>query len=334
MRTILYISLLVRIAAAQLATVIEIETENDLFYNYDTPELSKFATSPAIAVAFGATPGGAPRNFWQGVYIADIVAVNGRPARGVMARRGTRLSLTPSPNSGQAISDVTRSFIDDGVWEIQQADGTQVGTFTTHGFIGGPPALGAPTAATGTNLAVTGGTGAFLGARGQVSGAPVRVPAAPRPGPSITEDPANRRTNGGGRSRFLLQLIPNSRPEIVSTANGLAIVHASDGRLVTTSNPASRGEALVMYARFLGPTLPAIDPGQPFPATPAALVASPVEITVDATRAPVLYAGGYSGSNDLYQVNFIVPEGVAAGTATLQLSSAWISGSPAQIAVK
>jgi uncharacterized protein (TIGR03437 family) len=48
----------------------------------------------------------------------------------------------------------------------------------------------------------------------------------------------------------------------------------------------------------------------------------------------VLYAGGYPGAVDGYQVNFRVPDGIATGLASLQLTSAWIAGSEVKIAIQ
>lgn len=123
------LALLAGIAAAQPAHVLDIEIENGIVYIYDTTELAKYATAPGLVAPWSVSSAGPARNFWSLVYIADIVSVNGRPARGVMVRRGTRIGLTPNQAAGQAIADTTRGFIDDGVWEIQTADGTAVGTF-------------------------------------------------------------------------------------------------------------------------------------------------------------------------------------------------------------
>jgi uncharacterized protein (TIGR03437 family) len=323
------------IAPAQPVSILDVEVDNGVFYTYDTADFSKFATVGDGVPVWAPSPGGSARNFLNGVYVADIVTVNGKPARGVMVRRGTSIQLRPSPVPGQAVSDVSRSFIDDGVWEFQQADGTPIGTVTTHGFIGGPAPPGAPAAASGTNVAVTGGTGAYLGARGQLVGAPVTGTAGLRPlMASITEDPANRRANGGNRSRFLLHLIPLSPPELLDTVGAAAIVHASDGLAVTAANPASRGETLMLYARGLGPANTGADPGQPFPRSPTPLVNSPVDVTINTVRAEVQAAAGYPGSTDVYQVKFVVPDGIPAGTARLQLNVAWMGANPAEIAVK
>ena len=326
-------ALLAGIASAQPAHVLDIEIDKGVFYVYDTIEFAKYATTPGVVAPWSVSAGGPARNFWSGVYIADIVSVNGRPARGVMVRRGTRIGLTTNLAAGQAIADTTRGFIDDGVWEIQTADGTAVGTFTTHGFIGGAPPPGAPPEASGTNLAVTGGTGAFYGARGQLVGAPLTGNAGPRVQASVTEDPANRRTNGG-RSRFLVQLLPAARPEIIGTHAGPAIVHAGDGRPVTATNPAGRGEALTLYARGLGPTSPSVALGQLFGTASRHVAIGPVEVLINGASAEVTYAGGYPGAADAYQVNFVVPDGLTPGTAKLHLSSAYVSSSPAEIPVR
>jgi len=315
-------ALVVGVATTASAQILDIEINNGVFYVYDTTDLSTFATSPAVVPPWSGGP--SPRNFFSGVFIADIVSVNGQPARGVMVRRGTRVGLTTNQVPGQAIADTIRGFIDDGVWEIQTADGTAVGTFTTHGFIGGPPPPGAPTAATGTNLAVTGGTGAFFGVGGQLTAAPVTGSPGTRVQASLTEDPANRRINGGNRSRFLVQLLPAFRPEIVVLPRGRAVFHAADGRPVTTGHRATVGEELTMYARSLGPQLPsAADAG-------GQIAIGPLQVVIDGLAADVVSAAVDSQRPDAYRINFVVPDGVTSPMSTLSVSSAWVSSTPVQ----
>jgi uncharacterized protein (TIGR03437 family) len=147
------------------------------------------------------------------------------------------------------------------------------------------------------------------------------------------EDPANRRINGGGKTQFVLQLIPEQRPQIAVTANGPAIVHASTNQLVTAANPAHAGETLVLFATGLGPAK-GVELGQPFPASPTAPVIAPIDTTVNGGAADVIYAGGYPGAVDGYQVNFTLPSGLAAGMATLQLSAAWIPGDAVKLPIQ
>jgi uncharacterized protein (TIGR03437 family) len=55
---------------------------------------------------------------------------------------------------------------------------------------------------------------------------------------------------------------------------------------------------------------------------------------VSGAAATVLYAGGYPGTTNAYQVNFRVPDGVQPGMANIQLSVAWIPGLQVKIAVR
>src|SRR5262249_44433410 len=149
------------------------------------------------------------------------------------------------------------------------------------GFGAAPP--GAPLGSIGNNKAITGGTGAFLGVRGQVGlgqSAAIRIA-------SVTEDPANRRLNGGGTSRHLIQAFPMSRPEIVGTATGPAIFHA-DFSQVTEAKPAKSGEVLMVRATGLGPTRPGVESGSPFPSEALQQVNSPVALSVNGQQAEVI----------------------------------------------
>ena len=150
----------------------------------------------------------------------------------------------------------------------------------------------------------------------------------------MSEDPANRRIHGGGARRFVLHLIPLSRPEVVSTPNGPAVVHANDFSLVTAARPARAGEVLTLFATALGPTRPGVDPGKPFPATPLQVVNSPVEVIVNGIPAEVLYAGGYPGAVDAYQVNFRLPGGIRPGAASIQVTAAFVAGPEVGIAIQ
>ena len=150
----------------------------------------------------------------------------------------------------------------------------------------------------------------------------------------MMEDPANRRVNGGGKMSFFFQLLPEERPQVSAMATGPAIVHSSDWQPVSATNPAHAGETLTLFATGLGPVRAAINPGQPFPASPLAVVNSPVAVKVNGIDANVLYAGGYPGAVDGFQVNFTLPSGLAPGTASVQLAAAWIPGDAVMLPVR
>jgi hypothetical protein len=303
-------------------TNLVINLQNAVEYQADISDSSQFATKPNV------TPSVQPKNFFAVTIIADIVSVNGQPAKGMYVARSRALVASPAPGAGGAIADVSRAALREHVFEILQADGTSVGTIMSLGFTGGSGPPGEPSTDK-ANLAIVGGTGAFLGARGVIGATGGAGRAA-----SMAEDPANRRINGGTSITFNIHLIPMSVPQIASTAAGPAVVHSSDFTLVSASHPAAAGEILSLIATGLGPTVPEVDPGQSFPAEPLALVNSPVMVTVNAKPADVLTATGYPGSVDGYQVNFRLPNDAAKGVAAIQVSAAWIAGAPVNIAIQ
>ena len=309
------------------ATILDIELANFVTYFADVSDSSRLATDP------NRTTVTQPRNFSRVIGIADIVSVNGKPAKGVMTEQRTQFNLRVNPTPGQAMADLERNNRLERYYEILKPDGSQIGSIMAVGNGGGDPPPGAPLVTSDANIVITGGTGAFLGARGQESS----PDNAGLPGPrnaSMTEDPANRRMHGGGRRHFILHVIPMSRPEVVTTPTGPVVVHANDFSLVTAARPARPGEILSLIATGLGPTRPGVDPGKPFPASPLSLVNSPVDVTVTGQPAEVQYAGGYPGTTDTYQVNFRVPSGITPGPASLQVSAAWIAGPEVRIPVQ
>ena len=309
------------------AVILDMRIENRVVYWGDTPDVSKLATNPS------STTPVATRTFATFMSIADIVSINGRAVKGTWTIRAMQLNLTPNPTPGQAMADTTRQNQVDAVFEILQPNGTPIGTLFLLGVSSGSPPPGAPLIANNTNFAVVGGTGAFLGVRGQqelVEVIQVEHQA------SQSEDPSMRRITGAGAGirRIVIHLIPMFRPEIASTSNGTAVVHSVDFSPVTLAKPAHPGEMLSLFASGLGPTRPGIDPGQSFPASPLQTVNSPVEVNVNGSPADVLYAGGYPGAIDGYQVNFRVPDGTPPGMASLQLTAGFIPGTSVKIPVQ
>jgi hypothetical protein len=324
------------------SAILQIEFENNVQYNQDVSDISKLATDPGVTTAAAA------KNFMSNVVIADIVAVNGQPARGVFVRERRMISLNPSAGPGQAIADVTRTYSGfQTAFEILQADGTPVGSIFLSGFGGGsPPPPGAPLTQNASNLAIVGGTGAFLGARGEGGEAPVGTGSGARQA-SMSEDPSNCRGNGGGKMRWVLDLIPMEAPQILNSDDvripevglplaGPAVFH-SDFSQATSSKPAHAGEILIILATGMGPTRPGVDPGQPFPtwpANPLQQINSPVKVTVNGQSADVINAIGWPGLVRKYRVDFRVPNGTPSGMMAVQLSSAWIQGPAVNIPIQ
>ena len=181
---------------------VRVDVNNYVLYNYDTFDTSQFGTNPSSTHAMMKT-------YNYHISIGDIIAVGGKPAKGTLLCTHTMFVLSPTATVGsmKAIADTARSMVDDCSLEILDDDGTAVGTVFIHGLFGGAPPPGAPMALARSNLIVAGGTGAFLGARGQAG---QTGPWTPRVA-SVTEDPAQRRVNGGGMESIVLQIFPMFR---------------------------------------------------------------------------------------------------------------------------
>ncbi|HET8547019.1 MAG TPA: hypothetical protein VFL57_03405 [Bryobacteraceae bacterium] len=282
---------------AETPVVLEVDVENQVQYRSDIAEPARRGMDP------NATTAGPARAFTDVLFIGDIVAVNGRRARGTWTSRQFLMNFSPAPAPGFAIGDVTRGTLADCKWEFLDENGRFVGAIIDSGYF---------------PHAVTGGIGAFLGVKGQMSGGthpnprPVRVA-------SMAEDPGHRRMLGGGTSRIVFHLYPLERPSVVEVLD-------SSFRPVTAANPARRGDYVIVRASGLGPVTPGNIPAgsRPFSSEPLEEVNSNVEATINGQASEVLNKVGWPGEKNIYRVDVRIPAGIEPGTAALVLSAAWI----------
>jgi len=292
--------------------ILNVDVKNTVTYRFDVEDPAKRGIIPNLTTTT------LPNAFMEGVEVDDIVAVNGKPAKGVHAIRYMRMNFSPTPSPGAAIADMSGSFCDCN-WYFQAQDGKFVGQILDGGLT--------------VPHVIKGGAGAFYAATGEhyfVAGLPTRLA-------SVSEDPSRRRELGGGRYRVPFYLVMESYPEIEMTPQGPAILHANDLSLVDLARPARAGELLVMRARNLGPTTPAVLPTQPFPkwtGDPLPVVNSDLEVTVNGAPAEVLFKAGWPGEVGVYRVDFRMPSGVTPGMTTLQLTAAWIPSEEVKIPVQ
>lgn len=331
------VSELVRLAVSFLCTLIvsvglfaqegpsllQVDVENWVNYGYDVTDLAKLAKSPGPVVA------AAPTNFSMWVSAMDITSINGSPAKGAVVGFTQVVGLTPNPRSGQGIGDMIRNGEQRMAFEFLKPDGSLIGNIYVLGLSGGTPPPGSPTGVVAGSFAIIGGTGAFAGARGTASPYPRQNPRSA----SQTEDPSMRRINGGGKGGFYIQIWPMSRPEVVLTPTGPAVLHL-DFSAVTSESPAKKGEILIACAKGLGPTTPGVNPGDSFPNDPLVVVTSPIEVLVDGTASPAINQVGFPGTTDNYRVDFRVPETAPSGMVAIRLSAAWVKGSEVRIPVQ
>ena len=308
------------------SVILDMRIENRVVYVDDTADVSKYASDP------NSTTPVPLRTFANFVSIADIVSINGQPFKGTWTIRGMQLNMSPTASPGQAVADTTRNNQVDAVFEILQPDGRAIGTLFALGVSSGNPPPGAPLIANNTNFAIVGGTGAFLGARGQQE--LVELIQTEHQA-SITEDPSKRRIQGAGAGirRLVIHLIPMLKPEVMATPAGPAIMH-DDLSPVTAARPARAGETLIMMMANLGPTLPGVDPGQPFPLDTFLEVNSPLEATVNGAPAQVINKIGWPGRKNVYRIDVRLPDGTARGTASIRLTAAFIPSDEVAVPVQ
>ena len=91
-------------AADPPVTILNIELANETLYLGDVSDYSKLASDPN-PVPFTQPSN---RNFGTTIVIADIVLVNGKPAKGTMIEHTRAIRLSPNPTAGVATADITR----------------------------------------------------------------------------------------------------------------------------------------------------------------------------------------------------------------------------------
>jgi adhesin/invasin len=97
---------------------------------------------------------------------------------------------------------------------------------------------------------------------------------------------------------------------------------------------ATAGDVLVIYCTGLGAVDQRVDAGTAAPSEPLARTVNPVTATLAGRQLQVLFAGLAPGFTGLYQVNAMMPEGIAQGDAPLVLTVSEQSSAPVTVAVR
>jgi uncharacterized protein (TIGR03437 family) len=98
------------------------------------------------------------------------------------------------------------------------------------------------------------------------------------------------------------------RSGVAGPQTGLpTIFRATNGQLVTPSNPVHPEDAIVIFATGMGRTSPLVEAGAAAPSEPLAMVAVQPDVVLGGVTLPVLYAGLVPGLVGVYQINATVP---------------------------
>ena len=105
--------------------------------------------------------------------------------------------------------------------------------------------------------------------------------------------------------------------------------------LNTAANPASAGDYLLIYCTGLGTVSPGVPAGAAAPYSALSYTDNTVTVTVGGIDAPVKFSGLAPGYAGLYQVNAVVPSGLAAGPGVpVVVTVAGASSAPVTVAIK
>jgi uncharacterized protein (TIGR03437 family) len=135
-------------------------------------------------------------------------------------------------------------------------------------------------------------------------------------------------TVGSTKSNSVVVPLAATSPGIFSIpANGIGSAAALHGNysVISTMNPASRGEIISLYLTGLGATNPKVSDGVAAPGSaPLALITGGLAIYVGGVAVPanqIYYAGLAPTLAGLYQVNFMIPTGVSSGNVSLAVQT-------------
>ena len=244
------------------------------------------------------------------------------------------IPIRPSPTTGQFIGDTTRGGFYEWNFEILHEDGRQIGSIRASGMGQGQPPPGATSAVRAASYAVIGGTGAFLGSAVIWAAAvgrrhPLRCESLPQPKIQPTDV-----CTVVDLSFKTCTFCPCSAQKSSRRRMGPRWCTPPISRSLQAPNLPGQGKSSACLPLDSAPRFRASNRASPLLLQRATLSIPPVEVLVNGKPAEVLYAGGYPGAVDRYQVNFRVPDGITAGMASVQLSSAWITGPEVKIPIQ
>jgi uncharacterized protein (TIGR03437 family) len=126
------------------------------------------------------------------------------------------------------------------------------------------------------------------------------------------------RTPGGVSDNFNVQIQPTAPSVFRSGVAGPVtdiptVFRASNGQLVTPSNPVHRGDVIVIYLTGMGTTTPLVQEGIPAPEDPVATPVTEVSVRLGGVGLAVNSAIALPGQVGVYEVNARVGDDVPLG---------------------
>jgi uncharacterized protein (TIGR03437 family) len=142
-----------------------------------------------------------------------------------------------------------------------------------------------------------------------------QIPPDAAPAPDVFQAKFPDGSESTAQTATVLAVLPSPIYASVTTIIEPSIFHGNTSTLVDSTHPAVAGEVLVMYASGLGPTNPTVPAGTAAPANPPAMTVNQPQVILGLTSAHVQFSGLAPGMVGLYQINFVVPSGLAGPQA-------------------
>jgi uncharacterized protein (TIGR03437 family) len=144
--------------------------------------------------------------------------------------------------------------------------------------------------------------------------------------------------DGTGISNVLTVPLVTYSPEIFQNSGQVAAIdattYAANPTPISSANPAHAGDLVELFGNGLGPVNNQPNSGEAAGANPLPSTKSPVTVTIGGQNANVQYAGLAPGFPALYQINVVVPTGLAAGNQQVVISVGGQNSKPAAIPLK
>jgi uncharacterized protein (TIGR03437 family) len=141
-------------------------------------------------------------------------------------------------------------------------------------------------------------------------------------------------TTGAGASQVTVPVLGAQPGIFILDAASSGATHGGDGSIAGASNPAARGEALVLYLTGLGPVQNTPASGQAASLSTLSPTLIKPQVTIGGFDSPVTFSGLTPGFIGLYQVNVTVPPAVATGTVDLTVLANGVTSNTAKIPIR
>jgi len=114
--------------------------------------------------------------------------------------------------------------------------------------------------------------------------------------------------------------LANYAPAFFEISPGVVAAEDASGNIINSSNPATAGATITLFANGLGPVTNQPASGSPALASPLSETTTQPVVMFDDQQGSVSFNGLVPGTPALYQINLAVPSGLSAGIHSLTIS--------------